>query len=397
MFTPTDPIPDIARVAFVTQRFHELRGLIPALFGGALVGATFMVHAAGTASTFGSGPFQALIFANCVYLMALMTLDRSYRQTFGDVVATPRQKFTSGLLPFVVLSGALCDMFLQSISGQGPSIAAVTFASYAAWIVARDWRWRIHYLAAVGVGVTAAVVTAAVPGPLGRWGTMDPARAEAYLLAYILIGLGMVAAGLFDHWLLAKSLRRSEPAVAVAGVSRQISNRATRAAAASFVFFLASAGFLWWDAPAAALPVLMMGALIFFQVVIAVPDAVRAIRQFNRGGRVSVRQVRVLDLGPGEFVVLFVLALAATVEGAIGIRGLFTMTVALSMAWLAVRDWPHRKRCLVAAAGAAALVLLTRNIDPARAFAMLVCAASVGIMLEALFTYRTGTRNADTV
>lgn len=55
MSTPTDPIADIARVAFVTQRFHELRGLIPAAFGGALIVAALMFHAAGGAFAFGSG------------------------------------------------------------------------------------------------------------------------------------------------------------------------------------------------------------------------------------------------------------------------------------------------------------------------------------------------------
>ena len=117
MSTRIDSIDDIARVAFVTQHFHELRGLIPAAYGGGLIVAALMFHAAGGALTFGSGPLQTLIVANCVYILALNALDRSYRQTFGDVVATPRQRFTSALLPVVVMGGAFCDICLQPFAG----------------------------------------------------------------------------------------------------------------------------------------------------------------------------------------------------------------------------------------------------------------------------------------
>jgi hypothetical protein len=400
MSTGTDAaIADIARVALVTRRFHELRGLIPASFGGAMIVATLMVHAAGETSRFGSGAFQVLMFANCVNVLGMRALDRSYRQTFGDVVATPRQRLTIGLLPFVVMSGALCDMLLQSVSGQGPSIAAVSFASYAAWIAVRDWRWRIHYVAAAGAGLIAVIVTAAVPATAASrwWADMDPGRAEVYLLAYTLIGLGMVVAGLFDHRLLATALWPSAPHLPRATPPSR--NAGLRVVAAAFVFFLAGGGFLWWGSHATrmALPIALMIAVIFSQVFIAVPEAVRAIREFNRGDRVSLPQGRVLDIGPDTLAVLFVLALAATVEGTIGARGLFVLTLALAMAWLAVSDWPHRKRYLIAAAGAAALALMTRDIEPARAFAMLVCAASVTVMLEGLFSYRIGTMNADTI
>jgi hypothetical protein len=397
MLTPTDPIAHIARVAFVTRRFHELRGLITASFGGALIVAAWMVHAAGAASSFGSGPMQALIFANCVYVMALIVLDRSYRQTYGDVVATAGQKFASGLMPFVVMSGALCDMFLQSVSGRGPSIAGAMFMAYAIWIALRDWRWRIHYLAAAAAGAAAAVVTAAVPGPFGRWGEMDAARADAFLLAQTLIALGMVAVGLFDHRLLAQSL--GSPAPESTAEPRRSRGVAPRLVTTALVFGVAAAGFLYWGAtwPGQTLPAVLMLALILTQTVTALHEAARAGRELNRGGRVSLPAGQVLQLKADALVLLFLVAVAAVVEDIVGVRGLFALALSLSIAWIAIGDWPHRKRYLVAAAGAAALAVLTRNTDPARAFAMLVCAVSVAIVLEGLFTYRTGTRHADTV
>ena len=394
---PTDPIADIARVAFVTRRFHELRGLITASFGGALIVAAWMVHAAGAASSFGSGPMQALIFANCVYVMALIVLDRSYRETYGDVVATAGQKFASGLMPIVVMSGALCDMFQQSVSGQGASISAAMFTSYAVWIALRDWRWRVHYLAAAAAGAAAAFLTAAVPGPFGRWGEMDAARADAYLVAHTLIALAMVAVGLFDHRLLAQSLR--SPAPESTDAPRRSRGVAPRLVTTAFVFGAASGVFLYWGAtwPGQALPAVLMLALILTQAVTALHEAVRAGGELSRGDRVSLPAGQVLQLKADALVLLFLVAVAAVVEGAVGVRGLFAVTLSLSIAWIAIRDWPHRKRYLVAAAGAAALALLTRNTDPSRAFAMLVCAASLAIVLEAVFTYRTGTRHADTV
>lgn len=388
---------DITRVAFVTRRFHELRGLITASFGGALIVAAWMVHAAGAASSFGSGPMQALIFANCVYVMALIVLDRSYRETYGDVVATAGQKFASGLMPIVVMSGALCDMFQQSVSGQGASISAAMFTSYAIWIALRDWRWRVHYLAAAAAGAAAAFLTAAVPGPFGRWGEMDAARADAYLVAHTLIALAMVAVGLFDHRLLAQSLR--SPAPESTDAPRRSRGVAPRLVTTAFVFGAASGVFLYWGAtwPGQALPAVLMLALILTQAVTALHEAVRAGGELSRGDRVSLPAGQVLQLKADALVLLFLVAVAAVVEGAVGVRGLFAVTLSLSIAWIAIRDWPHRKRYLVAAAGAAALALLTRNTDPSRAFAMLVCAASLAIVLEAVFTYRTGTRHADTV
>lgn len=397
MSTPADPIADIARVAFVTRRFHELRGLITASFGGALIVAALMIHAAGAASSFGSGPMQALIFANCVYVMALVVLDRSYRETYGDVVATAGQKFAAGLMPIVVMSGALCDMFQQSVSGQGASISAAMFTSYAIWIALRDWRWRVHYLAAAAAGAAAAFLTAAVPGPFGRWGEMDAARADAYLVAHTLIALAMVAVGLFDHRLLAQSLR--SPAPESTDAPRRSRGVAPRLVTTAFVFGAASGVFLYWGAtwPGQALPAVLMLALILTQAVTALHEAVRAGGELSRGDRVSLPAGQVLQLKADALVLLFLVAVAAVVEGAVGVRGLFAVTLSLSIAWIAIRDWPHRKRYLVAAAGAAALALLTRNTDPSRAFAMLVCAASLAIVLEAVFTYRTGTRHADTV
>ena len=38
----------IRRVAFVTRRFHDLRGLVPATFGAGLLVAMFVDHVSGT-------------------------------------------------------------------------------------------------------------------------------------------------------------------------------------------------------------------------------------------------------------------------------------------------------------------------------------------------------------
>jgi hypothetical protein len=382
---------DIERVEFVTRRFHELRGLSTAAFGASLILAAWMVQAAGVASGFGSGPLQALIFANCAHFVGLSRLDRRYRETFGDVVAPPGSRFLIGLPPLLVLSGAMADMFLQSAGGRRPSVAALAFVSYAVWILLRDWRWRIHYLAAAGAGVAAAIVTAAVPGQADWWGAADPPRAATYLLGYALIGLGMVAAGLFDHHLLALSVRTPPDA------PRPPRPAGLRTVAAAFAFVLASGGFLWWGALAMTLPLVLMIPFIAYQIVVAVPDTLRGVREWNRSGRVSLPSVAPLDLNLADLVMLFVIALAAAIEGMTGTRGLFALALAGSLVRLAARDWAERKRYVLAALAAAALAVFSARIDPARAFAFVVFAVSAAVMCEGLLRYRKEKRNADTV
>ena len=64
---------------------------------------------------------------------------------------------------------------------------------------------------------------------------------------------------------------------------------------------------------------------------------------------------------------------------------------------MAIDSWPHGKRFALAAAAAVALVPLSRNLEPASAFAVLMLATSVAIIVESFVTHGIGNRHADTI
>src|SRR5450759_162306 len=169
-----DSLTDLARISFVTRRFHELQGLGTAAYGFGLVLAVLMNHA--VSSLYRPSPFQALTFANTVGVLALLSAFRLYRQTFGDPVVPPSRKILAGLLILGVMAGGAGDMWAQVNGNEGPSIMAVVLASCSIWIVARDWRWRIHYLGAAAAGLMGALVTAGVPAMADGWGRVGPPR-----------------------------------------------------------------------------------------------------------------------------------------------------------------------------------------------------------------------------
>jgi hypothetical protein len=373
---------DVARIAFVTRRFHELRGLIPASFGGALILGGMAVYAAGIDTRFDAGAFQAIMLANCSYVVMMRILDRRYRQTFGDVVTPGRAQFLAGVLPFGVMVGAATDLSIHYAGGTGPSAAAVIFTGWTSWIAVRDFRWRSHYVVAAAAGLAGTIATLVVP--------------QAVLLAYMLIGLGLVGAGLRDHYLLAASLRSTAPD---AQLDLAQSRARSRVPVVPLMFAITSGAFLWWSAPgwSALLPGSLMLAGLASQVVVAVPDALRAVREMHKTGRVTLPPARAIALGPDRLALLYVLAVAAVVEGVLGFRGALPSALAASMTWMAIDSWPHGKRFAVAAIVAIALVPLSRSLEPPRAFALLVLAISAAFTVESFVNHRIWNSHADTI
>src|SRR4051812_28803620 len=96
----------IRRIALVTDRFSELQGLIPATLGAVLILASLMTHAGGTA-TASRGRGDVLIFALLMTSGSPPPLQRMYRHTFGDAVATTHQRIVGAMPTMVVMFGAL--------------------------------------------------------------------------------------------------------------------------------------------------------------------------------------------------------------------------------------------------------------------------------------------------
>ena len=84
---------------------------------------------------------------------------------------------------------------------------------------------------------------------------------------------------------------------------------------------------------------------------------------------------------------MFVLALSAAIETAIGPRGVTVLAVAIggASAWVAIRDWPYRGHYLIGTVASAAVVFFSTRVEPAQSFAILVFAVSAAMMLEGLF------------
>ncbi len=376
---------DIRRIAFVSQRYLELQGLGPACFGGVLILSVRLHEATGASGRYG-GAFQALVFAMLAAGYATNPLRQMYRRSFGDLVTTPRQRWLAGLPLQAVYFGALADILLSiDRPRSGPSLAAVALVAQSLWIVVRDWRWRAHYLAAATGGVAAMIATGSTPASPDQWG-IDPARSQAFLLAYTLMGLGIALSGLLDHRLLVSTLggvageasvKRSRPA------DRPLFGASVALAAAvpaSFCLLLPDNVL-----PAAQLLVFTIG-LVLAAGALATRQVVVAIRAFGGRGRPTDDGLRV-PLDPDVVTALMAVVIAAAAEGALfpgQSPTLLTAAIGLAGGWLAVTGWTDRKQYVAWPIVATFLLAIMPRVQPARAFALFVLAMAAALLLSTL-------------
>jgi hypothetical protein len=384
---------DVKRVAFVTEHFLELQGLIPAIFGGAMlfgVLALQFLDPSGRPGVALQTPMLGMMIAgwSTPYLQA------SYRRTFGDAVATMEQKFRATLPTLLVLVGVVID-----ISGQGerprsgPSFAAIALASYATWVVLRDWRSRAHHLIGLSAGLAGAIVTAAVPAGAEAFAP-EPARANVFVLAYALIGVGLLAGGLGDHYLLTRCLGRSpEGATASPGTFAWVGLRrawpgfcAAVAAAVSLSLAAAHAG---------AFFLTFLLALLASALVPAIVDAFFAVRDFDRRQLAVPDKGNILHVGTPEIAAAAAIALATMIHIALlwpSRPVLPAIAVAITSLALAISS-PYKRTSRVVRAGAVAIVLaFFSTLSPARAFVALVGALAIAVVVEGLLEVRVPPR-----
>ena len=373
---PVEPR-QLRRIALVTERYVELQGLGAALFGALLLLGTLATVVGGVQYSYRMQPMMtALIFTNVFTL----SLQASYKRTFGDVIATGYQKFL-GMLPMMAFAlGAIVDMDRRS----GPSVGAIALASYAACVAIRDWPWRTHHLIAASAGLAGALVTAAVPAVADRW-SVDPARTEAFMLAYVLIGVGMVVTGLCDHQLLARSLRVCEGASSHPGFGqRTVLKRGWLGVATALA---AAIPLSLSDKWLPAFPsILMVGFMIAFMVS-ALVDALRALRDFPKGPIRPIEKGTVLDLHPAEPVVFTTIAIVAAVQFVL-LRDqpplLFGLAITVGTAALSMLATRRRRFYRVATITTIVALGAVAMLPPARGLLSLVCACGAATLLDAL-------------
>jgi hypothetical protein len=384
---------DVRRIAFVSERFFELQGLGPALLGGALLFDAWLSHALGAAHrTFDS--FQVGLFAMIVAGQAAPSLLKAYRRTFGDIVATRAQRVRASLPALLIYVGSMADMSAAMDHPRGgPSVAAVMMAAAAGWIVVRDWRWRAHYLAALAAGLTGAIVTAAVAPAPDRFG-LDPARSEAFLLAYALMGLGLVFSGLLDHRLLWSSLQPArqddagpperEPYVPKAAVWLGICAGAPPAISLA----------LPDRSLVAALPMTLLLGLLATTIGFVSVQTFIAVRAFRHGRRLKDGGFRVdLDvevLAALQFVALSI-AIGIVLPPAMAMA-LPAMAIGLAGMSLAATRWPERRHELAWTLAALVFLAVSVRVTPPRAIVLFIVVMAAAWTARAAVTIVTASR-----
>lgn len=383
---------EVRKIAFVSQRFLELQGLIPAVFGGAIVLAAVMNQALG-GGTSGSATPILLFWMLAGSTPATALLQRSYKRTFGDLVATRTQRFLAILQTTVIYAGVMIDLFLASRGhAAGPSFAALALMAYSSAVIVRDWPYRSHHVIALAAGIAATYVTASVPSAPDRW--LDALGNATHLLAYTLIGLGLVVTGLFDHQLLASALRPGAAAGRIHVSPLPVTIVRTTFAAAVCA---TAALFLQIDPRwiVVGFPTTLMVVLLSVCIVIAIAQIVRAVREFPNVRPPAMPEVRVDGHATASMAAV---ALAAGLQAVLLPHRppvLLHAAVAVACAWLALSNWRDRRAYALVTAAAVAAMPFVLRASAARGFLVSVFAISAGFFLHGVDAWRRSSARED--
>jgi hypothetical protein len=374
---------DVRRVAFVSNRFLELQGLMPAALGGGLLFGLLVYQAVEVPGRLGTSS-DAAVLGMLVGNLATMYLHASYRRTYGEAVATMRQKALAMLPTMLPMIGVIVDMTNQFDGRSGPSYAATALASCSVWVVLQDWPWRGHHAIGAAAGLVAAAVTASVaPSPAGFG--VDPARANAFVLAYSLVGLGLLCNGIGDHLLLTRCLRPvdavnpSPGALAMRGWRRAWGGLCAAGAGAVSLAF--SNDFL------SAFPIALMLAIIGSVWFPSLADTRRAFRDLGKRPLVVPEKGSVLRLGARELVAAAAVAFSATVQIALlwpARPTWLALTILVVSVTLAARSSDRRTPHVLRAIAVAIALGFFPALSPARALVALVCALGVAVTIDGL-------------
>jgi hypothetical protein len=378
---------DVERIAFVTRRFDELKGLQTALAGAGLLFGAVAGGFLSASSGYAADPFQSVMFGAIAFGYGHQLFWRRYRDTFGRIQPGRFDVARLVAMPtFGLIVGAVIDM-ASGGHRQWPSYAAVGVAVSSAAILIRDGRWRPHYMIPLAAGLLGVAVTAAVP-PLAFAlpHAPDPRRAAVYLFAYMMLGLSVMAAGLLDHLLLARTLtpRQQGDSRASATARMRAASRHTPWAALSALVALVT---LAARSPYMTVMMPLAVASSFFCLTIAQAcvNTVRLARRFPHG--TLPHEPFAFDVHTAAAV--FLVAVGALIDGVRLDAAPMVSAVAIALASgaTALRDWPVRRHYLAGVAAALVAIAIMRRPSSADAFTTLFFAAAAALTFE---TYRDG-------
>jgi hypothetical protein len=280
--------------------------------------------------------------------------------------------------------GVIVDMQAQFAGRSGPSVAALALGCCSLWIVLRDWPWRLHHLVGATAGLLAATVTAAIPASPDAFG-IDPPRANAFILAYSLVGLGLVCNGFGDHILLRRWLQPVGDANDAPGALAWVGFRRAwcgMCAAAASLAVLALP-----DTWLGLFPAALMLAFIAGVVVPSLADTLRAARNLGKRPLVAPERGAILRTATAELAAAVAVAVSASVQVILLWPGrpiLLALSIVFASGALAMAA--RARRASHAIRSAAVLVALTvfPVLSPPRAVIALVCALAVAVMVDGL-------------
>jgi hypothetical protein len=373
---------DVERIAFVTRRYEVLRGLSPAAFGAGLLFWSVALHFLQASTGYAMSTSLGLSLAVGLNVFAAAEFERRYRDTFGRTQPAP---FEIGSLASWTILFVMLGAFIDAIAGarapvRWPSAAGIGLGLSSAAVLLCDGRWRSHFVIPLAAAVAAVAMTASVtPAVFYPSYEDDPLRAPVFVLANAFIGLGLIAAGAFDHRLVVATLTPYH--------SRQswldARHRSSRVRTTAAVLVGASA-LLTLAFPPKEMVIVLPLSLLLFLTIVGMPVAVwRARRAQYRVARWS-RPPEPFALHPHTPIAFVLLAAAGVVDTAFTWSAPIALTLvfAFSSFWIALRDWPVRRHYLVGAACPLAVLPFVLTLAPARAFTLLLFVTASALAIE---------------
>ena len=123
---------DFARIAFVSRRFNELKGLQSVTVGCALLSGLLLGSVTIPASLSSVDPMGQFLTPYLALTIATLAFEPRYRATFGVSVSTSVADVLSAFgtsLPLLLMMGAMGDTVGFIAKVGGPSVAAVAVAT----------------------------------------------------------------------------------------------------------------------------------------------------------------------------------------------------------------------------------------------------------------------------
>jgi hypothetical protein len=389
----------LARIAFVSRRFNELKGL-PSVAGGcAMLFGVLLQSVSAPARLAGADPMGSVSFGTLAVTFGMLAFEPRYRATFGNSVSESADVLSAlaTSLPLLLIIGTVGDMIGITAKLGGPSVAAVAVALGASIVVARDFSWRPYFVIPLVGAAVAIAITAATPAgqPFRSW-EHDPQRGPVFLIAYAIIALAMVVTGILDHRLLVSTLGGD---ACVTGAP-QLSEK-TRRARIAITAALGVTAALTLALPAAFVAGPFSIAFSLGLTTFCVPQ-IRLARQ-------RLAQIGVRDLSGAEtdtaaprfsqsmnwlWIVLALAIGAALDTSRLGALPAFLpVAFAGCAAAAAITDWPRRRHYLLGTAASALALAFGVFLEPAHALALFLClaftAVAIGMLVDRSLVWRS--------